>query len=338
MIGKTGCAALSNAMSPRLLSALLTVATIAIIVSAMGAPAGAFRPPDKKARTEAIGDVNKLAPPLRRALGPDSAFPPMTPPGPADWLAQHSEKGQTFEKFLTDKKRRPEKKRKKIYFQPLGPFPPDKSPSLESLKTYARAFFAMEVEVLPAVHLAALKLTTRIHPSTGKRQILTGDVLQELRRRLPDDAFCILAITMTDLYPEPDWNFVFGQASLRGRVGVYSFARYDPAFHGERRNKEYKTVLLKRSCKVLVHETAHMFGMEHCIYYSCAINGSNHLDESDSRPMHLCPVCMRKLQHSIEFDVVERYKNLQNYYDASRFDDASKWVKERLEHIQASDS
>jgi hypothetical protein len=28
------------------------------------------------------------------------------------------------------------------------------------------------------------------------------------------------------------FNFVFGQASLNDRVGVYSFARYDPAFYG----------------------------------------------------------------------------------------------------------
>jgi archaemetzincin len=35
---------------------------------------------------------------------------------------------------------------------------------------------------------------------------------------------------MEDLYPDPAWNFVFGQASLRERVEVFSFARYDPAF------------------------------------------------------------------------------------------------------------
>ena len=30
---------------------------------------------------------------------------------------------------------------------------------------------------------------------------------------------------MTDLYLDDRWNFVFGQASLRGRIGVFSFAR-----------------------------------------------------------------------------------------------------------------
>ena len=106
---------------------------------------------------------------------------------------------------------------------------------------------------------------------------------------------------MRDLYPDPAWNFVFGQASLRERVAVYSFARYadrDPR------------VVLRRSCKVLAHETSHMFGIEHCIYFRCVMNGSNHLAESDARPLRLCPVDLRKLQWSVGFDVVERQKRL----------------------------
>jgi hypothetical protein len=33
-------------------------------------------------------------------------------------------------------------------------------------------------------------------------------------------------------------------------------ARYDPAFYGNKRRKDYEKLLLHRSCKVLVHETA----------------------------------------------------------------------------------
>lgn len=41
-----------------------------------------------------------------------------------------------------------------------------------------------------------------------------GDLLQFLSNRKPKDAFCIVGITMIDLYPEDSWNFVFGEASL----------------------------------------------------------------------------------------------------------------------------
>jgi len=40
------------------------------------------------------------------------------------------------------------------------------------------------------------------------------------------------------------------------------------------------------------------------------MNGSNHLQESDSRVMDLCPVCLRKLQYSLGFDIIERYTKL----------------------------
>ena len=63
---------------------------------------------------------------------------------------------------------------------------------------------------------------------------------------------------MEDLYPDPRWNFVFGQASLRDRLGVFSFARYDPFFYGKSRGSRYQELLLRRSAKLLVHETAHI--------------------------------------------------------------------------------
>jgi len=181
-------------------------------------------------------------------------------------------------------------------------------------------------------------VTTRINPYTRKRQILTGDVLAILRQNLPADTFCVLAITMEDLYPEPSWNYVFGQASLHQRVGVYSFARYDPAFYGRKRGKDYEKILLRRSCRVLAHETAHMFGLQHCIYFKCVLNGSNHLKESDSRPLHLCPVCLRKLQYSIGFDVVTRYGNLLRFYQKLDLDNEAQWVASRLKWIMGAEA
>ena len=138
---------------------------------------------------------------------------------------------------------------------------------------------------------------------------------------------------MQDLYPEPSWNFVFGQASLRERVGVYSFVRYDPAFYGQSRGDDHKKILLRRSCKILAHETGHMFGLLHCIYYRCALNGSNHLAESDARPMHACPVDLHKLHYSIGFNVARRYAKLWRFYRKAGFENEAEWTKKRLEWI-----
>jgi archaemetzincin len=194
----------------------------------------------------------------------------------------------------------------------------------------------MEVKVLTPISIGAGGFTNRTNSMTRRQQILTGDVLEWLKGKLAGDAFCVLAITMEDLYPEPSWNFVFGQASFTERVGVYSFARYDPAFFGEARGKDYQKLVLRRSMKVLTHETGHMFGLAHCIYFSCLMNGSNHLQESDRRPLHLCPVCLRKLQFSVGFDVVKRYQALAQFDEQAGLEDEARWLHSRVEKTLGS--
>jgi len=295
----------------------------------------AFTPPSQETIRDAIGDVNRLPVALQRAFAPgDDSFGPIPQPGPNDWLAVHEEPGQTFDQFRASQPNRPAHSRRVIYLQPLGDFAPERSPSIQKLRAFATAFFAMEVTALPPIKIENSKFSTRRNPHTGNPQILTGDVLDLLKARVPADAFCILAITMEDLYPEPSWNFVFGQASLRERVGVYSFARYDPAFYGESRGPGYETLLFRRSCKVLAHETGHMFGLAHCTFFNCLMNGSNHLAESDRRPLHLCPVCLRKLQWNIGFDLLERYTALERVSRTARFIDEADWLSHRIKTMR----
>lgn len=315
-----------------------------------------FKPPTVAERIRAIGDTSDLPKVLRRALEPGEDFEPISTPKPGDWLAEHHETGQSFDDFVRSKPNRPDKKRSKIYLQPLGEFgfpqsgvPPNgKIPLVQTLKEFAEAYFSMPVDVLRCLSLSEHNITTRINQLTQKQQILAGDILAILQKNIPRsvagataDAFCVFAITMEDLYPEPSWNFVFGQATLGERVGVYSFARYDPAFYGQQQGEDYKgprsagiqKLILRRSCKILAHETGHMFGLTHCIYFDCVLNGSNHLAESDARPAYLCPVCLRKLQHSIGFDVTSRYGNLFSFYKKVGFDDEAQWVTKRLKWI-----
>src|SRR5690606_22427518 len=109
-------------------------------------------------------------------------------------------------------------------------------------------------------------------------QILSGYVIDRLLApRLPPDAAAYVSFTASDLWPGDGWNFVFGQASLRDRVGVWSVARYGDPAGGAAAFRQ----VLRRTLKVAVHETGHMFSMRHCTAYQCVMNGVNNQDESD---------------------------------------------------------
>jgi len=286
-----------------------------------------FTPPGKEKRTQAIGPVEQLPPAMRGLLDP-AGFEPVKAPGPGDWLAVHPEPGQTYQQFIDSRPNFPEQTHNTIYLLPLEEFPAD-APALPRLKAFTEAFFSMPVQVLPVVAGGLGKITTRVNPETAKPQLLTDDILRLLKQRLPRNAYCLLGITLRDLYPEPSWNFVFGQALLADRVGVYSFARYDPRFNGED-TADRNRIMLRRSCKVLAHETGHMFGIEHCIYFRCVMNGSNHLTEDDGTPLYLCPVDLRKLYASIKFDPVARYAHLRELYHDVGFYDEAKWIEKQL--------
>ena len=70
----------------------------------------AFTPSDEKTIRNAIGDLNGLPAVLQRAFTPDkNSFDPIPEPRPADWLAVHNERGQTFDEFKASQPNRPHK-------------------------------------------------------------------------------------------------------------------------------------------------------------------------------------------------------------------------------------
>jgi len=219
-----------------------------------------------------------------------------------------------------------------LYLLPFGDFDGEWSPRPSDLEAVASAFFQLPVQTLRAKPLEGLPVTVR-EREKGHKQYLSTDFLRMLRNELPDDGFCIVGITMQDLYPDPRWNYVFGQASLKDRVGIYSFARYDPQFWNEPRTDAAKTLLLVRSLAVLLHETSHIFGMKHCVYYRCLVNGSNSLAESDRQPMHLCPVCLRKLQSATGCDLFQRDPALQKEYARLGIKAEADWIARRLKYV-----
>lgn len=321
--------------SPRRLRILLYLLITAALVLVMTRerPILPFRPPDATRRLAAAGDLSGLPERMRRAFSPGNDFAPIPEPKPGEWLTIHDEAGQTYDEFAAEGPVSPNAARRYFYLQPVGRFGPD-DVAAGSLEVFIEAFFDIECRVLPALRTNEVKVSTRINEFTGKLQLHAGRILAELRSRRPADGFCLVAVTLEDLYPRNDWNYVFGLASLTNRVGVYSFARFDPAFFGAVRPPDWMTIRLRRSLKLLAHEAAHVYGLPHCIYYDCLENGCNSQRESDRTPLRLCPVCLRKLQRAAGFDVVRRYERLRDLYRAWGLAGEADWTDRRLARIR----
>lgn len=228
---------------------------------------------------------------------------PVPKPGPSDWLANHKEAGQSFAQYVRSDPVTAKGERNVLYIQPIGTFSPTQRSIVTLTAEYMGHFFGVKVKTNKTISGTAIPATAR----RAGNQILTTYVLDSvLKPALPKDAAAMLALTAADLWPGEGWNFVFGQASLRDRVGVWSMYRNG---NPDRSAASFKLCLL-RTIKIAVHETGHMFSIVHCTAYACCMNGSNHRDESDRQPVYLCPECVAKVCWATGTDLVARYEKL----------------------------
>jgi archaemetzincin len=222
---------------------------------------------------------------------------PLPAPEPGDWLSEHAEPGQSYARYVAASPVRALPTRRTVYLQPLGEFSAAQLRLMERTAEYLGQFFQLPVTTLPALPASAVPASAR-----RKEQLLTTFILNTLLMpRRPDDALAVLALTAADLYPAPDWAFVFGEASTTERVGVWSLARNGPP---------ESTLALQRTLKTAAHELGHMLSLPHCIAWSCVMNGSNSLEEADHQSPALCPVCLQKLTWNVGLDPAARFEAL----------------------------
>ena len=194
-------------------------------------------------------------------------------------------------------------------------------------------------------------IESRYNSKTGNRQLRVHSILTVLKKLMPSDALFVIGLTMEDLFEDKTDLFVAGMAAGNHRVGVFSFSRYNPTCSfskelwydidheecSDNTKEVNKRLLLQRSCKLLVHELAHLLGVDHCIWYDCCMNGSGHLSEDFRQSMFLCPVDLNKLQTLCGFDVVERYQRMKEFFRRHKLVEEQKWIERRLQQIMCDD-
>lgn len=250
-----------------------------------------------------------------------------------DWLDTQKEPGETFEEYLASNPTLPTPERRTIYIQPIGKFTPEQKRAMALTAEYMKAFYSLPVKLRSEMPLG------NVPPDKQRKieyknnlQIRTGYFLDDvLPKILPSDAAALIAFTNYDLYPGDTWSFVFGQATFSERVGVYSLYRLSNIAFGHDNDKDR---LLTRALKIAMHETGHMFSMKHCTKYECLMSGTNHLDETDRRPLDDCPECMAKLAWAMNYDPVERYNALAAFWEKNGRAAEAKIFREKAKAVK----
>lgn len=277
---------------------------------------------------------------------------PIPMPAPHEWLSVFKETGQTFDQFVVGGHNEVHAKRRRILLVPSTLSVP--LPLLHRMALLGRAFFpGMKVEVGKLIDLTAADLLTRDGEALSGIQVCSSQILNELPKHVPSNAHCMLCITDVDMYPAnpflrdksgahtweplPGHAWIGGVATPRGRCGIFSLKRLDPrTFSPDHDEAEAEATLLLRACKVLAHEICHMFGLLHCVHCRCLMMGSNSIEERDSIPLHLCAICLRKLQHVLGFDIAARYAQLRDICGEFGFQPEATYFAELAEAVGRS--
>ena len=251
---------------------------------------------------------------------------PFPEPQPGSWQYEQNEPGQTFSQYKAGRPVVATAKQKVIYVQILGRMSDSQKAVVDKAVEYLGLFYGLKTQTLPPLDASVVPISARrIHPM-GQRQFNATYICEKvLLPRCPEDAAAYIAFTADDLFPAPEWNFCFGYAMYKQRVGVWSLARNGAPDNPD----EFKTVL-RRTLRIASHEVGHMFSMRHCIAYECNMNGVNSLEEADATPLYLCPECLRKLNYATKVDYVVRWRKLEKFYSENGLEEEAQFMRKCL--------
>ncbi|KAK2805796.1 hypothetical protein FQN50_006072 [Emmonsiellopsis sp. PD_5] len=94
---------------------------------------------------------------------------------------------------------------------------------------------------------------------------------------------------------------------------------------------------LGRVCRTGSHELGHCFGIDHCMYYACSMQGSASLAEDARQPPYLCPIDLAKILRATGSTAEERYLALlsfcKKHQETHLFAAFGAWISGRLQDM-----
>ncbi len=250
----------------------------------------------------------------------------LSKPKAGDWRYEHPEKQQTFEAYKKSNPLKIKANANVFYLKPIGKFDKQQQKLLNLTREYVSIFFQQKVVILPQVNDDIIPKSSK-RDFRGHQQFLASYILDSLLvNQIPRNGAVLMAITATDLYPRPSWNFVFGMASYHKKVAVTSTYRFQD---GPLNSTNFR-LALQRLIGVSTHEIGHMFSLRHCQFALCTMNGGNSQQEIDRTPNRLCSQCQRKLSWNLKYDHVKRLKELITFFATNHQKDDLRFAEKDL--------
>lgn len=274
-------------------------------------------------------ELKKISiPDIKWFINSQHEFSYLPKPLDGEWLSVNKETGQTFKNYvrLANKKYKTlNKTQDHILLVPLvyeGHVVSDFI--LNGLSEFLEIFYDSTVKVGEKFDLHG-RCTARDY--NKYKQIDENRTLSIVKTLKTKNISCVAAITQCDIIDFRRQSFVFGITEPDLRVCVSSLARYNPSFYDEDDAEMTEQQKLLKACSVVSHEIGHVFGLEHCIYYRCVMNGSNSLDEDEKLPLHFCSVCLKKMHFLLNFNIENRYVRLMEFFKKYAYQVEYKWHK-----------
>ena len=127
-------------------------------------------------------------------------------------------------------------------------------------------------------------------------------------------------------------------SALQTAVSAYSASLSSISTSSQASQASQATLWLGRVCRTASHELGHCFGIDHCVYYACIMQGSASLAEDVRQPPYLCPVDLAKVLRATGTDMEKRYTALlgfcEKYGEDAMFAAFATWIRTRILEVK----
>ncbi|TKA73802.1 hypothetical protein B0A55_05526 [Friedmanniomyces simplex] len=192
-------------------------------------------------------------------------------------------------------------------------------------------------DVALATRSEAIRIRVRKHESFPT-QLNLNDLLDVAISILPDDAYALLMIVNHDLYEDEDDDFCCKVSKTATSAALAAHLAHPSPTPGTTQSRRHLELLwLSRVCKTASHELGHCFGIDHCTYYACVMQGTAGLSEDARQPPYVCPVDTAKLLTATGADEMDWLRALLNFCERfgedALFAAFAAWLRMRLAEL-----